>query len=58
MGDNAENVAEFVSKTSADSSVAQVLLKITDNSVDDAVQLFRSISDEKVGNFLLLQVQV
>ena len=48
MGDNAECVAEFVSKTAADSSVAQVLLKITENSVDDAVQLFHSISDEKV----------
>lgn len=47
MGDNAECVAEFVSKTAADSSVAQVLLKITENSVDDAVQLFHSISDEK-----------
>ena len=48
MGDNAECVAEFVSKTAADSSVAQVLLKITENSVEDAVQLFHSISDEKV----------
>ena len=50
MGDNAECVAEFVSKTAADSSVAQVLLKITENSVDDAVQLFHSISDEKVSS--------
>jgi len=47
MGDNEQCVAEFVFKTSADSSVAQVLLKITENSVDDAVQLFHSISDEK-----------
>lgn len=55
MGDNAECVAQFVSKTSADSSVAQVLLKITDNSVEDAVQLFHSISDEKEEGYTLPQ---
>lgn len=49
MGENVESsVAEFVSQTFTDSSVAHVLLKITDNSVEEAVKLFHSIStDEK-----------
>ena len=51
MGENVDSIAEFVSQTFSDSSVAHVLLKITDNSVEDAVKLFHSIStDEKVGH--------